>query len=211
MTGELKPGQRLSEVAVAKQLGVSPTPVREAFRDLEHDGLIVVKPHRGAVVRPLSHRDLAEMYSLRSHLERFAVRLAHPKLTGADFARLEGLIRQMENLARDGDSAAMVEADVEFHRVIVTLADHQLLLSTWERINPSQWTYITVRMLAERGATYIAVRHWPLLEALRADSPDAAEAAIVDHIDTIGAEALAIFAATGGGSRTQSTRSRTSK
>jgi DNA-binding GntR family transcriptional regulator len=132
-------------------------------------------------------------------------------LTGADFARLEGLIRRMEKLARQGDTIAMAEADVEFHRVIVTRADHLLLLNTWERINPSQWTYITVRMLAERGTTYIAVRHWPLLEALRGDSSEAAEAAMVDHIDTIGAEALEIFTSMRGVPRTPSTRSRTTK
>jgi DNA-binding GntR family transcriptional regulator len=209
LTGELTPGQRLNEVAVAKQLGVSPTPVREAFRDLEHAGLIEVNPRRGAVVKAMTHRDLAEMYSLRSHLERLAVRLAHPRLTEEDFGQLEDLIRKMEETAQEGEAAAMVEVDVAFHRHIVASADHSLLLQTWERINPSQWTYLTVRMLvAAKGPVYIARRHWPLLAALRAKSVEAAEAAIADHIDVIGVEALDVFDSMHAPPREQSNNSR---
>src|SRR5215470_8359730 len=92
-SGELAPGERLNEVAVAKRLGVSPTPVREAFRDLEQSGLIVVEPHRGATVRPLTHHDLSEIYSLRAHLEQMAIKLAHPRLDEGDFDALADLIR----------------------------------------------------------------------------------------------------------------------
>lgn len=192
-SGELAPGEHLNEVAVAKRLGVSPTPVREAFRDLEQAGLIEVAPHRGATVRLLTHRDLSEIYSLRAHLEQMAIRLAHPRLTEEDLDQLAELIKRMEERAEAGDTAAVVELDVAFHRHIVERADHTLLLQTWEKIHPSRWTYVTVRVLSERGPLYIASRHWPLLEALRSGSVRAAMDAAAEHIEYIGAEALDVL------------------
>lgn len=189
-SGELAAGERLNEVAVAKQLGVSPTPVREAFRDLEQSGLIEVIPYRGARVRPLTERDLSEIYSLRAHLEQMGIRLAYPRLDESDFETLADLIRSMEERARNDDPAGVVEHDVAFHRHIMAKADHSLLLKTWEQIHPSRWTYVTVRVLANRGPLYIAQRHWPLLEALRGPSPELAIDAAAKHIELVGDEAM---------------------
>lgn len=189
-SGELAPGERLNEVAVAKQLGVSPTPVREAFRDLEQQGLIEVAPYRGARVRPLTDRDLSEIYSLRAHLEQMGIQLAHPRLDESDFQQLEELIRAMEDRAKNDDPAGVVAHDVEFHRHIMKRADHDLLLATWERIHPSRWTYVTVRVLSERGPLYIAKRHWPLLKALRGPSLNGAMEAAAAHIELVGDEAM---------------------
>lgn len=198
LSGELRPGEHLNEVAIAARFGVSATPVREAFRELEQSGLIVVMPHRGAVVRSLTRQDLAEMYSLRAHLERLAIHLARPSLTDEDFAHLAELIERMRHTAQRDDVTQMVEVDVAFHRHIVRASGHQLLLKTWEQIHPSQWTYITVRVLAAKGPLYIAERHWPLLDVLRTGTPAAAEDAMADHIDAIGVEALEVFDAEAG-------------
>lgn len=195
LSGEFRPGQHLNEVDMALRFGVSATPVREAFRELEQTGLIVAAPHRGAVVRSLTHRDLQEMYSLRAHLERLAVRLALPNLTEADFDRLERLVDAMEKEARAGEVASMVEVDVAFHRLIIERADHRLLLRMWEQIHPSQWTYVTVRVLAQKGPLYIAQRHRPLLELMRRGRGSEIEEAMARHIDQIGVEALEVFGA----------------
>lgn len=192
-SGELAAGERLNEVAVAKQLGVSPTPVREAFRDLEQSGLIEVIPYRGARVRPLTERDLSEIYSLRAHLEQMGIRLAYPRLTESDFEELSGQIREMEERAHNDDPGGVVKHDVAFHRLIMAKADHSLLLKTWEQIHPSRWTYVTVRVLANRGPLYIAQRHWPLLEALRGPSPEVAVEAAAQHIELVGDEAMRVL------------------
>jgi DNA-binding GntR family transcriptional regulator len=193
LSGELKPGEHISETVIAEQLGVSPTPVREAFRELEGARLIVVEPHRGAVVRALTRRDIREMYSLRAHLERMAVKLAIPRMTDDDYTRLARLVEEMVEAARSGDVAGLVDIDVGFHRYICEKADHQLLLETWSNINPSNWTFVTIRTLTERGPLYIAERHWPLLEILRRSDLNAAEEAIAEHIQTIGEEVLQHF------------------
>jgi DNA-binding GntR family transcriptional regulator len=192
-SGELVEGARLNEAAVAKRLGVSPTPVREAFRDLEQAGLIEVIPYRGARVRPLTERDLSEIYSLRAHLEQMGIRLAYPRLTETDYAELAELITTMEDRAKNNDPKGVVEYDVAFHRLIMARADHDLLLKTWEQIHPSRWTYVTVRVLSARGPLYIAQRHWPLLEALRGPSPDLAIEAAAAHISLVGDEALRVL------------------
>lgn len=189
-SGDLAPGERLNEVAVAKRLGISPTPVREAFRDLEQAGLIEVIPHRGARVRELTERDLAEIYSLRAHLEQMGIRLAYSRFDESGYEELEGLIRAMEERARADDPAGVVKYDVEFHRFIMSKADHGLLLKTWEQIHPSRWTYVTVRVLAHRGPLYIAQRHWPLLESLRGPSLERAIDAAAQHIELVGDEAM---------------------
>ena len=192
-SGELQPGEHVNEVDVAKRLGVSATPVREAFRDLEQAGLIVVRPHRGAVVRPLTHRDLSEVYSMRANLEQMAIRLAYPQLREEDFARLEERIAEMEQRALEGDVFGVVELDVAFHRIIVERAEHNLLLQTWESLHPSRWTYITVQALSKKGPLYIARRHTPLLKALRGDSAQGAIDAVTGHIEMIGTEALRVL------------------
>lgn len=189
-SGELQAGERISEVALAKRLGVSATPVREAFRHLERDGLIEVTPHRGARVRSLSERDLSESYSLRAHLEEMAIRLAFPRLKEADYDQLTEYIRMMEECARADDLVGVVHHDVAFHRHILGAADHSLLAETWEHINPQRWTYVTVRVLSERGPLYIAQRHWPVLEALRGPSIEAAVSAASEHIEIVGSEAI---------------------
>jgi DNA-binding GntR family transcriptional regulator len=193
LSGQLRAGEHINETAMAARFGVSATPVREAFRELEEAGLIVVAPHRGAVVRALTRRDLDEMYSLRAHLERLAVRRAHPRLTDADFAWLGSAIERMVAVAQSGDVRALVEIDVDFHRYIFTKADHALLLKTWSGINPSNWTHITVQTLAQRGPVYIAERHWPVLDALKGGDVDAAEEAMAEHIHAIGEEVLRQF------------------
>lgn len=193
LSGEFRPGQHLNEVDMALRFGVSATPVREAFRELEQAGLIVAVPHRGAVVRSLTHQDLAEMYSLRAHLERLAVRLALPNLRETDFEELEALVDAMEEEARAGNVSSMVEVDVAFHRLIIERAEHRLLLRMWEQIHPSQWTAMTVRVLAQKGPLYIAKRHRPLLDLLRSGTGTEVEEAMARHIDEIGVEAIAVF------------------
>jgi DNA-binding GntR family transcriptional regulator len=193
LSGQLRAGERLSETAIAARFGVSATPVREAFRELEEAGLIVVKPHRGAVVRGLTSNDLREMYSLRAHLERMAVQLAHPRLTEQDFEWLAQCVAKMVDAASRNDVISLVESDVSFHRYIFVKATHELLLNMWAGINPANWTYITVHRLARRGPRYIAERHWPLLEALKGTDTQAAVDAMTEHISQVGEEVVSDF------------------
>src|ERR671937_1367220 len=100
--GEFAPGDRIVETRVAKQLGVSQSTVREALREIEQLGMVVSVPNRGVLVRPLTRRDVLEMYDMRALLEGFAARRAVDLLTEADLAALSGMVDEMIRLGDAG-------------------------------------------------------------------------------------------------------------
>jgi DNA-binding GntR family transcriptional regulator len=182
LSGHLKPGDRILEAELARQFGVSITPIREALRELASARLVVSQPHRGTVVQELSPQDIREMYTLRAHLERLAVQLALPLLTEEDFDHLQRLIDEMVALAHQGRPKEMASVDVAFHEYICLRSGHRLLHQTWAGINPANWTMLSVHRLAVRGPLYIAERHRPLLDVLRTKDSARAEEAIATHI-----------------------------
>ena len=95
LDGELREGDQIVEYRVARQMGISQTPVREALRTLERDGLVITYPHRGTFVRRVTRREAAERYSLGMELEAFAARLAMPHLTRADYRQLNRIVDAM--------------------------------------------------------------------------------------------------------------------
>src|SRR6266545_3453172 len=115
LAGRLEPNTELAEVALAEQLGVSLGPIREALGRLASEGLVTVRPRRGAVVRSLSKEEFLELYQVREALELMAVRLAVPRLTADDLSALEGLIAAMDKHAKRDEIAEFFEANVAFH------------------------------------------------------------------------------------------------
>src|SRR3989338_1581452 len=99
LKGRLRPGERVPEQEIAQSLGISRTPIREAFRQLESEGFISVAPRKGAVVSPITDKDVKEFYEIKSLLEGFAARTACPKLTDKDIRRLEALNAQIAKCA----------------------------------------------------------------------------------------------------------------
>src|SRR5574340_89251 len=99
ISGTLKPGERVPEQEIAENFGISRTPIREAFRQLESEGFITVTPRKGAVVSPITDRDVSEFYDIKSLLEGYAARTACAKLTSREIKRLETLNAQMERCA----------------------------------------------------------------------------------------------------------------
>ena len=199
LVGALREGDQIVEYQVARQMGISQTPVREALRTLERDGLVVTLPHRGTFVRRVARREAAERYTLGMELEAFAVRLALPRLTAEDFRALERLVDDMAaaaDLARSelrrrqapgaGREAAAyarsVELDVAFHRYVVERAGHELLRKTWLSLNPLNWRFVTYTRLLNPDPVELAERHRTLLDAYRSGDEAQATAAIRGHI-----------------------------
>src|SRR2546423_2594982 len=115
LAGGLEPGAELAEVALSEQLGVSRGPIREAIGRLASEGLVTVRPRRGAVVRSLSKEEFLELYQVREGLEAMAMRLAVPRLTSDDFSTLQGLIDAMAGHAERNEVAEFFEANAAFH------------------------------------------------------------------------------------------------
>lgn len=184
LDGGYPPDSRIVETKVARELGTSQAPVREALRGLEALGVVEITPFRGARVRRPSRREIIEAYAVRSALEALAARLAVPRLSDADLAELAGHQDAMQAAARADDGYLLAQADARFHGRIVELADNGTLERAWRALEPFSRTYLT---LAAPGADpqWSADLHAPILAALRRRDTDAVVKALQDHFTEV--------------------------
>lgn len=182
LRGELRPGQTLTEVALSQQFQVSRAPVREAFRSLSEEGLLETVPYKGTRVRALSRTDIEETYSLRGQLEAFAITRIVSRAGTVDVAELGRLCDLMRELAAAGDLAGLDEADERFHRAIIELADHALLLSVWSTLALRVRQIMALRNRQNQNPMEVALNHPPIVEALKRKDLDAALTHIARHV-----------------------------
>ena len=128
LRGELKPGERLMEIQLANKLGVSRTPVREAIRKLELDGLVLMIPRKGAEVADISEKSLKDVLEVRKALEELAVQLTCEKISKAQIAELKQAAEEFKKILKSNDITQIAEADVRFHDVIYMATDNQKLI-----------------------------------------------------------------------------------
>jgi DNA-binding GntR family transcriptional regulator len=178
-SGTLNPGMRLRQNDTARRFGVSATPVREAFAQLEAEGLIRIDPHRGAVVFRPTVRDLVEFYEIREALESLAVRQAIPHLDDPRLKELQALIVKMR---KTEDARAWMKLNHEFHRKIYERADRPRLSSMIESLRDASTPYMRINVAGHAIETKANEEHQRILGACVAGDPDAAEAAIREHL-----------------------------
>jgi DNA-binding GntR family transcriptional regulator len=186
LAGRYAPDARIVETQVARELGTSQAPVREALRGLAALGVVEITPFRGARVRRPTRRELLEAYGVRSALETLAARLAVPQMSEADLAELGELMDRMQTAARTGDGHAVAEADARFHGRIVELADNGTLEKVWRSLEPFSRTYLTL-VVPGADPQWSADLHTPILAALRARDADAVVAALERHFADVAA------------------------
>jgi DNA-binding GntR family transcriptional regulator len=184
LSGDYPPDSRIVETQVARELGTSQAPVREALRGLEALGVVELTPFRGARVRRPSRREIIEAYAVRAALETLAARLAVPRLTAADLAGFADLLGQMRAAARDDDGHAVAEADARFHGRIVELADNGTLEKVWRSLEPFSRTYLTL-VVPGADPTWSAGLHAPILDALERRDAEAVVEALGHHFDEV--------------------------
>lgn len=178
--GRREPGSRIVETKVARELGTSQAPVREALRGLEALGVVEITPFRGSRVRRPSRRELIEAYAVRSALEGLGARLAVPRLSDADLARLGAHVEAMREAARRNDGHALAKADASFHGQLVDLADNRALEKVWRSLEPLSRTYITL-IIPGADPHWAADLHAPILGALERRDPEGVAAALERH------------------------------
>lgn len=164
LRGVYAPGDRLVEMKIARDLGTSQAPVREALRELEALGFITSQPHRGAVVGDVWRRGLHEIYAVRGGLEELATRLATPRLRG-DVRALQREVDAMKAAALDGDVDALIAHSYRFHRAILEASDNLLLLSVWQGLHIETRTTITM-MAPGIDLMAVAISHQPIVDAI---------------------------------------------
>ncbi len=181
LVGRLRPGERVVEAEIARQMGISRGPIREAVRQLEHEEMVEYHPRRGVVVARLTREAVADTYAVRAELDGFATRLAVAHVDEHHLDHLHGLLTNMRLQAGDGDSAALLHTDVEFHRYIYAVAGNRVLLRAWTSLGPHAWTLFSGMRLRGYTLLQIADRHRPIVEALRTRDPVVAEHTAKEH------------------------------
>jgi DNA-binding GntR family transcriptional regulator len=189
LKGSLKPGERVSEPDLAERFGISRTPIREAFRQLESEGYLQVIPRKGAVVASLTERDVEEFYAIKIILEGFAARMAAEQLSDKDIERLETINERLQKLADEGDVKNFFKVHDEFHEVFIKASGNEKLL---ELINQLVMKFKRLRLasLSQPGRMDISVKeHEQLIDAFKKHDGHGADS-LVRHTATIGAEVL---------------------
>ena len=189
MIGAIAPGQRLVESEIARQMGISKAPVREALRELERLGLVVSYPRRGTFVADITAAVASEAFSLRAVLEAYAGRLAVTRCTGDDLQRMEQLLAEADATLPDESLVfRRVELDLEFHDHLYRLSGHKMLQEAWANLRAKIRVLLVatgVLRVTSEGSnqqTSYMRGHAPILGALRTHDPDALEAAIICHL-----------------------------
>jgi DNA-binding GntR family transcriptional regulator len=167
VSGRLKPGDRIVEEEVAEQLKVSRGPVREAFRQLEQEGLVFSYPYRGTEVLGVSQEEVEEiLVPIRLTLERFAFRHALPRLTAADLDELATLVTAMQRAAAEGDLDQLAEDDVLFHELVIARSGHPHCLQIWKTIEPRVRAHFRRDAPVHPSPFELPDEHQELLDAL---------------------------------------------
>ena len=131
--GVLKPGERLMEIQLAEELGVSRTPVREAIRKLEMEGYVIMMPRRGTYIADLSIRDINEVFEIRTSLESLASGLAAERITEDELEKLQRLLVEIGAHIKSGDMESIVRTDTEFHDLLYQASRNSRLVACARR------------------------------------------------------------------------------
>ncbi len=183
LRGELKPGERLMEIQLANKLGVSRTPIREAIRKLELEGLVLMIPRRGAVVAEITEKSLRDVLEVRGALEELAVDLACERITQEDISKLKAAAKGFEETLSSGDVTEIAEADVKFHDIIYLSTDNQRLIQLLYNLREQMYRYRVEYLKRKEVHETLLSEHEHIIACLEAGDKSEAKDAICTHID----------------------------
>ena len=183
INGRLYPGERLMEIQMAEEMGVSRTPVREAIRKLELEGFVVMIPRKGAYVAGISIKDIADVFEVRAALEALAAGLAAERITEGELDELERYLVEISELRESGNLDAIVEKDTMFHDVIYRASRNERLVQIVTHLQEQIHRFRTAS-LARPGRTRDALdEHKKLVEAISDRDVELAQKLAREHIE----------------------------
>lgn len=183
LRGELKPGERLMEVQLANKLGVSRTPIREAIRKLELEGLVLMIPRRGAEVAKITEKSLRDVLEVRGALEKLAVELACDKITEEEFAELKDAAQRFKETVNEKDITQIAEKDVKFHDVIYMATDNQRLIQLLNNLREQMYRYRVEYLKDSAVYPTLIEEHQEIIKALEKKDKAKAAEIVCRHID----------------------------
>jgi len=180
--GKLKGGQRLIEETLAHQIGISRTPVREAFHKLERDDLVSRLPKGGFAVREFTKEDVEEIFGIRSALESYAAYLATLHLTPEKISQLEKKVKESEDALEKGNEEKMVQLNTEFHDLIYKSCKSKKLFEMINNFRDYFYRYRASLLHTERGTNYSLEDHRRMLQAMKKKNPRLVERLVRNHL-----------------------------
>lgn len=183
LTGELKPGERLMEIHLANKLGVSRTPIREAIRKLELEGLVIMIPRRGAEVAQITEKSLIDVLEVRKALDVLCAELACVRITEEDMKKLEEACTYFDEAVRTKDTRAIAQADVDFHDIIIQATGNDRLISLVNNLSQQMYRYRFEYIKDASQHSRIMEEHRALLESICSRNKETAAKAAQVHID----------------------------
>lgn len=167
LKGELKPGERLMELQLASKLGVSRTPIREAIRMLELEGLAVTIPRKGAEVARMTEKDMEDVLQIREALDELAVQIACDKMTEKQLVNLTLAMKNFENSIQTGNLKKVVQTDVEFHDVIYQATDNPKLVNILSNLSEQIYRYRVEYLKEKENYPMLVKEHEEIVTALK--------------------------------------------
>jgi len=183
LRGELQPGERLMEIQLANKLGVSRTPIREAIRKLELEGLVLMIPRKGAEVAEITEKSLRDVLEVRGSLEELAVELACERITQEQIEELKSAAKEFEITLKDGDLTEYAEADVKFHDVIYHATDNMRLIQLLYNLREQMYRYRVEYLKRAEVHSSLLDEHQVIIATLENRDKEAAKQAIRKHVD----------------------------
>lgn len=183
LRGELAPGERLMEIQLAERLGVSRTPIREAIRKLELEGLVLMIPRKGAEVANISETSLREVLEVRRSLEELAIELACQRITEEELRELELAENVFAEAIRKGDIMTIAESDERYHDVIYQATENSRLVQILSNLREQMYRYRLEYIKDADKRQILIVEHEHILRALKAHNIAEAKGAVREHID----------------------------
>ncbi len=181
LEGRLRPGERLKESAIAQELGISRTPIREALLALQADGLVQLEQNRGARVRSFTVPEIEQMYDLRALLEGHAARRAAPLISELELLQLRESCDRFDELQKGSDILALFHENLTFHAVIIKAAKNDALAAAIRRATlPMVYSSYCWQSPEER--TVVDVFHRRITDALVARDAERAEWQVKEHL-----------------------------
>ena len=167
LKGDLKPGERLMELQLASKLGVSRTPIREAIRRLEQEGLAVTTPRKGAEVAKMTLKDMEDVLEIRDALDELAVRIACQKISDEQLKQLEDMKELFEKSTQTGNVKKIAEADVTFHDVIYEATGNPKLVTLLNNLREQVYRYRVEYIKDPKNYPTLIAEHEAILESLK--------------------------------------------
>lgn len=183
LTGELKPGERLMEIHLADKLGVSRTPIREAIRKLELEGLVTMIPRRGAEVAQITEKHLRDVLEVRRALDALAVELACERITKEELDSLKEACDNFAKETKQGNANRLARADVAFHDIILNASGNERLVQMISKLSQQMYRYRLEYVKDETSYEQLIGEHAAIYEAIRSRDGIAGAEAIKNHID----------------------------